>query len=261
MSSMTVIYLRKLGQPLGALSTTVPGDPPALGQATTLRVAVPVPDPAAPGPPLPRPITVGRDDLAIATLEAEFDDPLDVFQWRVVTTQGPDGTEQHHLDRLGTGLVTVTGTSSGLDLLIDVPKLGNELQLDFEVRNQAGMSHTGVLVFGSTDTRRTAAVKVPDAGVYVVFVEGFPPAVPTRLTVTRGGSGAQAGRDLLLDVPRLADKLQLNYEVRNSGSSHPGVLIFQPADARQTKTVTVPNKSAFDVIVEGYPPMTVPAAP
>jgi hypothetical protein len=257
MTSMAILYLRKLGQPLGALSTTVPGDPPVLGPASTQRVAVPVPDPSAAGPSIPRPVTFERDDLAVVVLEAEFDDPLDVFQWRVVTTQGTDGSEQHHLDRLGTGKVIATGTSSGLDLLLDVPKLGDEARLDFEVRNQVGVTRSGTLVFGANDTRQKTNVNVPDTGVYVVFVEGYPPTVPARLTVTRTPA---AGQDLLLDVPRLGDKLQLPYEVRST-VTQAAVLNFAPADARQTVTVVMPDKSAADVIVEGYPPMTVPAVP
>ncbi len=264
MTAMTVLYLSKLGQPLGALSTTVAGDPPPLGQASTFRVTVPVPEPLAappPGPPVPHPITVGRGAVALAVLEAEFDDPLEVFQWRVVTTPGPGTTVQHRLDRLGTGRVTATGTTSDLDLLIDVPKLGNELELDLEVRNEAGVLRSEKLVFGTNDARKTATVRVPDAGDYVVLVKGYPPVVPVRLSVTRGGTGANLGKELLLDVPRLGDKLLLRYEARRGTVRRSGDIRFAATDTRKQVTVNLPDKLAFDVTVEGFPTVTVPAAP
>jgi hypothetical protein len=177
MSSMVVLYLRTLGQPLGALSTTVPGDLPDLGEAATVRMALPIPNPGTSSPSYPRPVTVARNDLAIANLDAEFDDPMDVFEWRVITTQGPDGKERRNLDRLGTGLVTVTRSTSGRDLELNVPKLGNQSQLNFEVRNEAGVKRTGVIIFGSNETKKKVPVSVPDKSAYLIFVEGYSPTV------------------------------------------------------------------------------------
>jgi hypothetical protein len=265
MTTMAVLYLKQLGLPLGALSTTVPGDPPQLDQAAKFQVGVPVPDPLAvpaPGPLVPHPVTVEGGELAMAQLEAEFDDPLEVFQWRVVETTGPGTTVQRRLDRVGTGRVIVTGTTSGTELLIDVPRLGSEADLDFQVRNQAGLQASGRIIFGS-DNRKTASAQVPDTGDYVVFVEGYPPAVPVRLSVTRGDTGGK-GKELTLEIPKLGDKLQLKYEVHyHPDTSTPadlsGTVNFPANDSKTTKKVSVDNK-ALDVIVEGYPPATVPAS-
>ena len=182
MTAMVVLYVRSVGQPLGALSTVVPGELPPLGPASTLRVTLPIPDPPpAPvlDPPLPRPIAVDPKDVRLAAVEAEFDDPLEVFQWRVVTTTGPDGTEQHRLDRLGSGRVTVTrqgsGTNANRVIVLTVPRLGSELQLDYEVRNEAGFTRDGRLDFGRTGNTRTDRVLMPDTGAVVVLVEGYAP--------------------------------------------------------------------------------------
>ena len=178
MSSMVVLYLRGLGQPLGALTTTVPSDLPEIGDIATVRVAVPILDSSGQASPIP--ITVARNDLAIARLDAEFDDPQDVFGWRVITSQGVDGREQRRLDRLGTGSVTVTGNKfGGGSLQIDVPKLGNESRLSFEVRNGAGVKQDGVINFPSNNTE-TVHVSVPKTTniQYVVLVQGYRPATP-----------------------------------------------------------------------------------
>jgi hypothetical protein len=264
MTAMAVLYLDNVGQPLAALTTTVSADPPPLGQAATFQVAVPVSDPSAAGPSIPRPITVARADLSLAMVQAEFDDPLDVFQWRVVTTTGPDGKEQQRLDRLGAGQVTVTGAPSGLELLLDVPRLGDERQLGYEVRNQAGDKADGVLIFATQDTRKTVPVPLPDRGAFVVFVEGYPPVTvpPRRAKVTRGGTGTTAGLELLIEVDRLGDEQQLAYEVRHpTHPSQTGTLTFGATDTTKSVKVTVLDKSAFVVAVEGHLPVTVPAAP
>lgn len=186
MTALAVLYLKSIGQPLGALSTTVPGgDPPSLSPAPTLRVALPIPKPPnPPGSPVPRPITVKRGDVALVEVEADFDDPLEVFQWRLVTTTGPDGKDQHRLDRLGAGQVEVTrqrlGTppNSKLRLKIKVPKLGSETALDLEVRDDAGQLTTRRLVFKSNDPEQTQVV-VDDGIDHVVLVQGYAPAFVT----------------------------------------------------------------------------------
>ena len=178
MSSMFVLYLRKLGQPLGALATTVPSEPPDLGAIDTVRVAVPLPDRQSPGELIPTPITVARDDLAVAKLDAEFDDPLEVFEWRVITSQTPDGTQQRQLDRFGTGSVVVTADSSEGSVTIDVPKLGNNVRLELEVRSPDGATVSRALDFGPNDATKSATVPVLEPDNCVVFVEGYLPAVP-----------------------------------------------------------------------------------
>jgi hypothetical protein len=182
MSSMLVLYLRRLGQPLGALATTVPSDPPDLGEIATVRVAVPLPDRQSPGELIPTPITVARDDLAVANVDAEFDDPLEVAKWRIITSKAPDGTEQRQLERFGTGSVRVTPDSSEGPVTIIVPKLGNNARLEFEVRSQAGTTISGALDFGPNDATQTATVPIPDPDDCVVFVQGYLPAVPLDLS-------------------------------------------------------------------------------
>jgi hypothetical protein len=178
MSSMLVLYLRRLGQPLGALATTVPSDPPDLGEIATLRVAVPLPDRQSPGELIPTPITVARDDLAVANVDAEFDDPLEVPKWRVITSKAPDGTEQRQLERFGAGSVLVTPDTSEGSVTIDVPKLGNNVRLEFQVRSPAGTTVSGALDFGPNDAAKSATVPVLEPDNCVVFVEGYLPAVP-----------------------------------------------------------------------------------
>jgi hypothetical protein len=182
MSSLVVLYLRRLGQPLGALATTVPSDPPDLGEIATVRVPVPLPDRESPDQLVPTPITVARDDLAIANIDAEFRNPREVFGWRVITSQTPEGKEQRQLDRFGTGSVVVTPDSSESSVTIDVPKLGNNLRLEFEVRSQAGASVYGALDFGPNDARKQTTVPVSDPDDCVVFVQGYLPAVPPALS-------------------------------------------------------------------------------
>ena len=264
MTTMAVLYLRHLGQPLGAMSTTIPGDLPPLDQTSKLRVGVPalasLAGPA-PGPLVPHPITVEGGELAIAQLEAEFDDPLEVFQWRVVETTGPGTTVQRRLDRLGTGRVILTGTTSGPELLLDVPKLGSETKLDYEVRSLAGLHLKSHLDFG-TNARETTPVQVPDMGDWVVLVKGYAPAAPIRLSITRGGIGTDKGKVLTLTVPRRENELELGVTVPTPvGPAVPAKVTFAVSDIKKVAQVKVSLNQAVNVFVEGYPPVTVPALP
>ena len=104
MTALTVLYARHTGLPLATLTTIIPGDPPSLDPSATLRLSPPMaaaqplsPNPLKPPSELhPWPLTLQAADLAIATVEAEFDDPVDVFEWQVVTTTTPDGAQHHH---------------------------------------------------------------------------------------------------------------------------------------------------------------------
>lgn len=262
MTSMAVLYLSDSGQPLGAASTTVPGDLPPLDKASRLRVGVPVPVSLAAPPPaplVPHPITVEGNELALAQLEAEFDDPLEVFHWRVVETPRPGTTVDRRLDRLGAGRVILTGTTSGPDLLLDVPRLGSELRLDYEVRSQAGLHLKTHLDFGATDARKTAPVLVPDMGDWVVLVKGYGPAAPVRLSITRGNTG---GLELTLKVPRREDELELNYRVvEASGPVTTGKVLFTGTAPETQATVQVAKNEQVNVFVDGYPPAAVPPVP
>jgi hypothetical protein len=188
MTAMLVLYARRTGQTLGAATTTVSGDVPSLDGLVSVRVSVPIPDPPngtvlvpaaaaapPPPPPPPRPLIVERDDLSLVQVEAEFDDPLQVFAWRVVVETAPDGTRKPRLDRLATGAVTATRTAT--DLTFDVPRLGNAQELAFEVRNAAGLLHEGRLVFTVDEPKKSHTVTVPDEAGPVVMVEGYPPVV------------------------------------------------------------------------------------
>ena len=266
MTDMAVLYLRELGQPLGALSTTVPGDPPPLDQAVIFHVSVPIPDPQAAsgsGSPVLHPITAAGGDLAMAAVQAEFNDPLEVFGWRVVQTQAPSTTVQHRLDRLSTGRVTVGGTTSGTELLLllDVPKLGNEQDLEFRVASKDGLRPREHIVFGPVETSKTASVQLPDRDDYVVFVEGYRPEVPVRMSAVRVDVGSALGTGIKLTVPKLGDKVGLKFEVRRSdGSKLEGTLTFAGVTEVTHTASPVAKNEVIDVVVEGYPPVTIPAA-
>jgi len=266
MTDMAVLYLKQLGLPLGALSTTVPGDPPQLDPTITFHISVPIPDPQAAsgsGAPILHLITASGGDLAMAAVQAEFADPLEVFGWRVVQVQGPGTTVQRRLDRLSTGRVTVGGTTSGteLRLLLDVPKLGNEQDLEFQVASKDGLRPSEHIVFGSTETSKTASVQLPDRDDYVVFVEGYRPEVPVRLSAVRVDVGSALGTGIELTVPKLGDKVGLKFEVRRSdGSKLEGTLTFAGVTEVVKTVKPVAKNEDVDVVVEGYPPVTVPAA-
>jgi hypothetical protein len=259
MSALTVLYLRTLGHPLGALSTTVAGELPALGQAD-LRVAVPVSDWPGQNLAIPRSFVVAPGDLAIVAVEAEFDEPPDVFAWRVVTTRNPDNTEQHHLERVGTGTVVATCTSPGGSLLLDVPRFGNESRLQFRMIEPDGETVSGVLDFANGDTRKIVAITIPNSSTAVAFVERYPPAIPVQLIVSRFRVGAK--NNIRLDAHRVGDRQRLHYEI--SGGGQPTIaqdLIFGPGDSRKIATEEVSDAAARDVAVDGYPTVSLPAGP
>ena len=171
MTAMTVLYARQTGHPLGALTTTVPGEPPSLDPSATLQLPVPV---TGNGPPF---LTVNGSDLAIAALDADFTDPLDVFGWRVVTTPGPDGQPRSRLDRLATA--SITAERAGTQLTLTVPRLGNTERLAYEVRNEDGLIAGGALLFAPADDAKEVKLPVPDHGRPLVLVEGYPPTIAT----------------------------------------------------------------------------------
>ena len=109
MTALTVLYTRRTRLPLAALTTAVPGSSASLDPSVTVRLSPPVAaaqqlnptgPPTTPPTGKPRTFTIAAADLAIATVEAEFDDPLEVFGWQVVITTGPDGTTHYRLDQL-----------------------------------------------------------------------------------------------------------------------------------------------------------------
>jgi len=199
MTAMTIMYTRRTGHPLAAMVTTVAGEPPSLDPASTVQASVPIPEPPPPPPPggtplvvpaapaapatppepVPRPLVLGSQDVRIAVFDTEFDDPLRVFDWRVVRTTGPDGREQRQLDRPSSGQVTAVRT--GAKLTLTVPRLGNEVQLDYDVYTETGLLASGHVDFAPTDpASKPVTVDVPDAGRPVVLVKGYPAAISTE---------------------------------------------------------------------------------
>lgn len=166
MSAMMVLYTRRTGQTLGALATAVPGDPPSLEAADSYRLQVLVGT-------VTHPITVERTDLAVASLEAEFDDPLAVFGWRVATAIGPDGKPQPRLD-LPSGTAIGAITRGGATGTIKVPRFGSLERLAFEIRNEDGLVDSGRLTFAPADTEQSATFTDP-SGDIIVLVEGYQP--------------------------------------------------------------------------------------
>jgi hypothetical protein len=165
MTAMVVLYTRRTGHPLGALATAVPGDLPTLEAAGSYRLQVPIGT-------VSHPIAVEGTDLAIASLEAEFDDPIDVFGWRVATAPGPDGQPQPRLDQpAASAVLTIT---RGPGATITAPRFGSLDRLAFEVRNEQGLVDSGRLTFAPTDTTKAAPITDP-GGTVVVLVEGYAP--------------------------------------------------------------------------------------
>jgi hypothetical protein len=183
-TTLTVLYTRRTSHPLGALTTAVPGDPPSLDPSATVRLSLPLDlaqkvPPTSPPPAAavrPQPVALTSGEVAIAVVEAEFDDPAQIFEWRVVTTTAPDGTLQHRLDRLVTVQVGADLDTAAKQLRLRVPRLGNADRLQFEVRELSGVVGSGVLVYPTTAAQSTTIV-VPGQSPPVVLVEGYPAAV------------------------------------------------------------------------------------
>jgi hypothetical protein len=187
MTALTVLYLKHTRHPLAALTTAVPGAPPSLDPSATLRLSPPVATaqnfpiptpPVAPGSVRTRQLTLKGADVAIAVVEAEFDDPLEVFEWRVVTTTAPDGTTQYRLDRMVTVQIGAN-LQAGTTLKLEVPRLGGHDQLQYEVHETSGMVASGTLAFPTTASAQ-ATLTVPGHDPPVVLVEGYPPAVARK---------------------------------------------------------------------------------
>jgi hypothetical protein len=169
MTAMMVLYTRRTGHTLGALVTAVPGDPPSLQAADSYRLRVLIGTGS-------RAITVERADLAIASLEAEFDDPTEVFGWRVATAPGPDGQPQPRLDRPSSTPFTITRGTATTSGTIKVPRFGSLDRLAFEVHNEDGLVDNGRLTFAPADTKKSGPFTDPvPSSPIVVLVEGYPP--------------------------------------------------------------------------------------
>jgi len=185
MTALTVLYARRTRLPLAALTTTATGNPPTLDPSATVRLSPPVavaqtpgtpPPPPPPTPGLPRTLTIPAADLAIAAVDAEFDDPLEVFGWQVVITTAPDGTTHYRLDQLAVPLVAADLDTTHNQLKLEVPQLGNVPQLKFDVYEAAGQVSSGSLTF-TANNPVTISVSVPGQSPPVVLVEGYPLAV------------------------------------------------------------------------------------
>jgi hypothetical protein len=187
MTALTVLYARRTRLPLAALTTTVTGNLPALDPSATVRLSPPVavaqkpgtaPPPPPPKPGLPRTLTIPAADLAIAAVEAEFDDPLEVFGWQVVITTAPDGTTHYRLDQLAVPLVAADLDTATHQLKLEVPQLGNLPQLNFDVYGAAGQVGSGCLTFSSNNPKpATISLSVPGQSPPVILVEGYPLAL------------------------------------------------------------------------------------
>lgn len=187
MTALSVLYARRTRLPLAALTTTVSGNPPSLDPSITVRLSLPVAaaqmvpltgPPTTPAPGLPRTLTIAASDLAIAAVDAEFDDPLEVFGWQVVTTPAPDGTTRYRLDQLAGPLVRANLVTATKLLRLEVPQLGNNLQLNFDIYDAAGQLDSGQLTFPlNNPAPATKSVSVPSQSRPIVLVEGYPLAL------------------------------------------------------------------------------------
>lgn len=184
MTALTVLYARFTGLPLAALTTTVPGSPPSLTQSATIQLSqlaptaqkVQVQGELAQNPPPvhPQPFTVRAADVAIVVVEAEFDDPAEVFKWQVVTTTTPDGAQHFRLDRLATA--QFGADLNGDQFTLKVPRLGNLEQLNYEIYDTSGRVGDGTLKFASLDPK-TVTFTIHAKSPPVVLVQGYPLAV------------------------------------------------------------------------------------
>jgi len=187
MTALIVLYARRTRLPLAALTTAVPGNPPSLDPSVMVRLSPPVAaaqtlgstgSPTTPSPGKPRTLTISAGDLAIAAVEAEFDDPFEVFGWQVVITTGPDGTTHYRLDQLAVPSVAADLDTVTKKLKLEVPQLGSNLQLKFDVYEADGQVGSGTLTFPSNNPNpATISVSVPGKSPPVVLVEGYPLAL------------------------------------------------------------------------------------
>jgi hypothetical protein len=167
MTAMVVLYTRRTGHTLGAVATAVPGDPPSLEAADSYRLQLLIGT-------VSHPITVERADLAVASLEAEFDDPTEVFGWRVATAPGPDGQPQPRLDRPSSTPFALQPPPPTATRTIVVDRFGSLNRLAYEVRNEDRVVASGALEFAPADTSKSATFANP-GGRFVILVEGYAP--------------------------------------------------------------------------------------
>jgi hypothetical protein len=181
---MSVVYAEHTGHAVGALAATVPAGTPSIAGLRSLEVPFqPVrPAPAGLAPLSFDTMTFLDGELKVAELQPDFADPLEIFEWRVVSTQTPGG-EQRTLDRLVTGVVTITRTTA-TELTVDVDRLGpvgQRLLLPIDVRTAAGRVSAVRLEFGQADTTASIPVSIPAAvltGSLIVLAEGYKPRIP-----------------------------------------------------------------------------------
>lgn len=172
MSAMTVAYLTYTGTAVGAFTTATPG--PAIDPARLSGLTLPV---RTGGGSLGYvSVTFGPGEVATFPAEAEFTNPADVLDWRVVTTTTPDGKIDRRLDRLlNAGPLGVTPTASGADtqLALIVPRTGTAATLKVSIRGGTGAPYSGRVDFAPADNQKTLTVILPGKGDFVVFVEGY----------------------------------------------------------------------------------------
>ena len=90
-----------------------------------------------------------------------------------MTTSAPDGTPQYHLDRLVTAQFSASVTANKLTL--EVPRLGNLVELKYEVRETSGLVLPGALSFPLTDPGpQQVILSLSGHSPFVVLVEGYP---------------------------------------------------------------------------------------
>ncbi|MEU4689799.1 hypothetical protein [Actinoplanes sp. NPDC023714] len=166
MTSMTVVYVKETGHAIGAL-VTVPVAVPALPPQLVLDVAI-----TSGGPALAFPAA----QLLTAVVDAEFDDPLAVFGWRVTSLTGPDGTSRPVLSRL---VSDVTVAEVGSKIEITVPRMGSAGVVEqprYEVRARSGLITDGVVrIPADKPSGKATATGTFPAETLIVLVAGYLP--------------------------------------------------------------------------------------
>jgi hypothetical protein len=174
MTTMDILYVDSTGHAVGALSCTVQADLPSLAGVASLEVPLrPYSSDLSVLTPLF--LTFRAGELRIARLEAQFTDPLDVFDWCVMTRTTPDQRVEYRLEQL-VGVKIDAPRRKGKPSIVDVPRLGMATELVLEVRTQEERKLRQTVLFDSPTGPKQISLEVPESE-FVLLLEGHKPIV------------------------------------------------------------------------------------
>ena len=175
-----MLYIKSTGHGIGALATT-PADLPSLEGIATLEVPVRVDNPAVPKAIAPNTLVFDVGELVLASVETEFTDPIEIFDWRVVETKVANGLIERRLEQSLSGGVTATRMPVPADTTIEITvnRIGIIQQLEIEVRTATEQIATRKALFPTTDPVKVTVPSVPTVQL-TVLVEGYKPVIVPR---------------------------------------------------------------------------------